>query len=343
MSSTSFLFSRLSSLLLIPLLVLADPSVLVYTRTAGFRHDSIPTAIEAFKQQGPLYNISFSFSENPSLFSDDGLNGFDAIAFVSNSDEVLDQSGKDAFLRWLQKGGNFLGVHAGCACLFTTEFFQNEVGALFDYHPTLQQVTFLPLNTTHPAMTNIPARWTFEEEVYYFRSDPRTVGATVLMTVDESSYNDTGGVSTGTYDQGSPHPIAWYQDPTSAVTVSSSVKAGRSFFTSLGHNNATWEDPVFLEHVMKGLVWSLESGTTRAFDSSAEIGTASNSTTETSSSVLPSSSTTSSGASPSGTTASTQAASPSSTAASTGGSSSRIQSVAMTTVLSSVAFLLLCC
>jgi len=53
----------------------------------GFRHDSIPTAIEAFKQQGPLYNISFSFSEDPSLFTDDGLTKFDAIAFVSNSDE----------------------------------------------------------------------------------------------------------------------------------------------------------------------------------------------------------------------------------------------------------------
>jgi len=54
-------------------------------------------------------------------------------------ESVLDQSGKDAFLRWLQKGGNFLGVHAGCACLFTTDFYQKEVGALFDYHPTLQQ------------------------------------------------------------------------------------------------------------------------------------------------------------------------------------------------------------
>lgn len=101
---------------------------------------------------------------------------------------MLDESGKTAFLSWLQKGGNFLGVHAGCACLFTTDFFRQEVGALFDYHPTLQQATFLPLNTTHPAMVNVPERWTFEEEVYFFRSDPREVGATVLMTVDEASY-----------------------------------------------------------------------------------------------------------------------------------------------------------
>lgn len=73
--------------LALPALVQANPSVLVYTRTAGFRHDSIPTAIEAFKQQGPTYGINFTFSEDPSLFSDAGLDSFDAISFVSNSDE----------------------------------------------------------------------------------------------------------------------------------------------------------------------------------------------------------------------------------------------------------------
>jgi hypothetical protein len=35
----------------------------------------------------------------------------------------------------------------------------------------------------------IPAKWRYEEEVYYFESDPRDVGAEVLMTVDETSYS----------------------------------------------------------------------------------------------------------------------------------------------------------
>ena len=120
MSSSALL--AVLALATLPILIQADPSVLIYTRTAGtyspepdfdltdgaekgalllsseltspasldatgFRHDSIPTAIEAFKQQGPEYGISFTFSEDPSIFSDDGLNSFDAIGFVSNSDE----------------------------------------------------------------------------------------------------------------------------------------------------------------------------------------------------------------------------------------------------------------
>lgn len=46
--------------------------------------------------------------------------------------------------------------------------------------------TFIKLQD-HPSM-NVPDRWTLEEEVYFLRSDPRERGATVIMTVDEGSY-----------------------------------------------------------------------------------------------------------------------------------------------------------
>jgi type 1 glutamine amidotransferase len=114
------------------------------------------------------------------------------------------------------------------------------------------------------------------EEVYHFRSDPRSVGAVVLMTVDEDSYErelssslafplvgirqsqetdksslfdaDTGS-STGNYPpMGDPHPIAWYQERGAAVEDTSA--AGRSFFTSLGHTNETWQvSPSFLSRL----------------------------------------------------------------------------------------------
>lgn len=102
---------------------------------------------------------------------------------------VLDDAGKQAFQRWIDNGGVYTGVHAASACLLTTDFYRKEVGALFDYHPQLQNATFIPLDKSHPSMTMIPDQWNYEEEVYYFRSDPRAVGAQVLLTVDESSYS----------------------------------------------------------------------------------------------------------------------------------------------------------
>lgn len=41
----------------------APPRVLVYTATAGYRHDSIPTAIEVLGQHASAHNVDFVFSE----------------------------------------------------------------------------------------------------------------------------------------------------------------------------------------------------------------------------------------------------------------------------------------
>jgi hypothetical protein len=67
----------------------AAPRVLVYTATQGYRHDSIPTAIEVLGQQGPTYNVSFDFTEDRSLFTQDNLVNYDGIMFVSTSEEGM--------------------------------------------------------------------------------------------------------------------------------------------------------------------------------------------------------------------------------------------------------------
>jgi hypothetical protein len=51
------------SLLVFAAMVAATPRVLVYTATRGYRHDSIPTAIEVIGQQAGAWNVSFEFTE----------------------------------------------------------------------------------------------------------------------------------------------------------------------------------------------------------------------------------------------------------------------------------------
>ncbi|EIW72078.1 hypothetical protein TREMEDRAFT_36411 [Tremella mesenterica DSM 1558] len=241
--------------------------MLVFTATAGYRHDSIDTAKQVLGEQGGNYNVSFSFSEDASLFTDDGLRVYDGIMFALNSDEILNTDQQAALARWIQSGGVIVAVHSGCACLYNDSAFNQSVGALFDYHPMIQSATFTRLNTTHPATSSLPDRWTYDEEVYYFRSDPRSNGAVVLLSVDESSYNDDGS-SSGSYpSQGEPHPIAWYiESPLSAQPLLlGAVKAGRSFTTSLGHLNSTWQNQTFIDHLMGGVTWALEGASTLAY------------------------------------------------------------------------------
>ncbi|KAG9083353.1 hypothetical protein FRC06_004578, partial [Ceratobasidium sp. 370] len=65
--------------------------------------------------------------------------------------------------------------------------------------------------------------------------------------------------------QGTPHPIAWIQEYEAGGVASSDGAGvvGRSFYSSLGHLNQTWQNPVFMKHVLGGLTWTFGSNTTR--------------------------------------------------------------------------------
>ncbi|KAJ7116381.1 trehalose utilization-domain-containing protein [Mycena epipterygia] len=264
---------------------LTPARVLVYTATKGFRHDSIPTAIEALKNQSSSLNLVFDNTEDETQFTDEILAGYDAIMFVSTTGEVLDDSGKTAFQHYLNLGGNFVGVHSASDSLVNTTFYGHELGAYFDYHPALQNATVDVLDASHPSTSMLPAEWHITEEMYNFKSDPRAIGAIVLLSANESSYVDNG---TRNFDQGTPHPSAWFQEH--GAGVESGQIAGRSFYTSLGHLNETWQDPLFMAHVTGGLTWTLQANTTRAFNASALVG---NSGVFTSSSTAPAASTSS--------------------------------------------------
>ncbi|KAK7032871.1 class I glutamine amidotransferase-like protein, partial [Favolaschia claudopus] len=240
--------------------------VLVYTATRGFRHDSIPTALGALNKTGQSINVVFENTEDSSQFNDGNLANFDAIMFVSTTGEVLDDSGKAAFQKYLNLGGNFVGVHSSSDSLVNTTFYGQELGAIFDYHPALQNAT-VDVQVSHPSTSMLPAQWHIQEEMYNFKSDPRAVGAVVVLSANESSYVDDG---TRKFGQGTPHPSAWFQEH--GAGVESGQTAGRSFYTSLGHLNETWNDPLFMAHVTGGLTWALQSNTTRAFNSSASVG-----------------------------------------------------------------------
>ncbi|KAF9046839.1 class I glutamine amidotransferase-like protein [Hymenopellis radicata] len=261
----------------IPLILLASAhlslaaslaKILVYTRTLNFRHDSIPTAVEALKARSSSIDVEIDNTEDQNMFNDETLSAYDAVLFLSTTgDGMLDDAGKTAFQKYLNLGGNFIGIHAASDTLNTTAFYGQELGAYFDYHPELQNATILVLDDSHPSTQKLPTEWPVQDEMYNFKSDPRDVGAVVVLTVNESTYTDDG---TRQYDQGSPHPIAWYQEH--GAGVQSGGTAGRSFYTALGHLNETWQDDTFMSHVLGGIQWTLLANTTKAFNDSAVVG-----------------------------------------------------------------------
>ncbi|KAH9846220.1 class I glutamine amidotransferase-like protein [Lenzites betulinus] len=243
--------------------------ILIYSATRDFRHDSIPTAVDALVAHGPAANITFDHTEDETWFTDDTLQQYDALLFLSNTGEVLDEAGKAAFQKYLDLGGNFVGIHSASDCLRNTTFFQKELGAAFDYHPEIQNATVDVIGPSHPSTSMLPKAWAVTDEMYNFKSDPRAVGAVVVLSANESSYTDPGPRN---FDQGTPHPTAWLQEH--GAGVESNGTAGRSFYTSLGHLNETWHDDLFMAHVLGGIQWTLQANTTRAFNPDGKVGNA---------------------------------------------------------------------
>jgi glucose/arabinose dehydrogenase/type 1 glutamine amidotransferase len=209
--------------------------VLVFSRTAGFRHDSIPAGIAALKELGASSNITVDATEEPRQFTTGNLARYDAVVFLSTTGDVLDAEQQKAFENYVATGGGYVGVHAAADTEYDWEFYGGLVGARFASHPHIQSATVRVEDHGHPATAHLPsAGWQRTDEWYNYRTNPRGQ-ARILATLDETTYE--GGTMKG------DHPIAWCR----------SYEGGRAFYTGGGHTAASYDEPAFRRHLLGGL------------------------------------------------------------------------------------------
>jgi len=228
------------ALLLAVLLVLAGcagapaaapgPRVLVFSRTAGFRHDSIPAGVAAVRDLGAAGGFTVDATEKAAAFTAKNLARYRAVVFLNTTGDVLDDRQQRDMERYIRGGGGFVGVHSATDTEYGWPFYGDLVGAYFRAHPAVQPARLVVEDRTNPATAHLGATWTRTDEWYNFRTDPRP-RVHVLLTLDESSY--TGG------SMGADHPIAWCHP----------VGAGRSAYTGGGHTAATFAEPAFRAHL----------------------------------------------------------------------------------------------
>ncbi|MEW2063167.1 ThuA domain-containing protein [Streptomyces sp. NPDC007002] len=208
--------------------------VLVFSKTAGFRHDSIPAGIEALKEIGEDTDITVDSTESAAQFTTSNLARYDAVAFLSTTGDVLNADQQKAFENYVANGGGYVGIHAAADTEYDWEFYGGLVGASFDSHPQIQPATVRVEDHDHPATAHLDEEWERTDEWYNYRTNPRDK-AKVLATLDETTY--TGGNMKG------DHPISWCQ----------TYQGGRSFYTGLGHTKESYAEPAFRSHLQGGL------------------------------------------------------------------------------------------
>jgi type 1 glutamine amidotransferase len=214
----------------------ADPrfTVLVFSKTTGFRHDSIPQGIAAIDALGTERGFAVDSTEDAARFSDAVLARYKVVVFLNTTGDILDAGEKAAFERYVRSGGGFVGIHSASDTEYGWPWYGRLVGSWFASHPQIQRATVHIANPDHPSMKGLPPLWERTDEWYNFRSNPR--GAVqVLATLDEATYS--GGA------MGADHPIAWCQE----------MDGGRSWYTAMGHTKESYAEPLFRLHLLGGI------------------------------------------------------------------------------------------
>ncbi|RAK70598.1 ThuA domain-containing protein [Hymenobacter edaphi] len=215
----------------------ARPAVLVFHKTAGYQHASIPTGIQAIRELGQEHRFTVEATADAGYFTPAKLKHYRAVVFLNTTHDVLDAAQQAAFEQYIRAGRGFVGVHAATDTEYDWPWYNGLVGAYFDNHPKVQPATVRITDASHPATAGLPAAWPRTDEWYNFRNLAPDLH--VLATVDETSY------SGGTH--GAHHPIAWYH----------AYDGGRAFYTGLGHTPESYAEPAFRQHLWGGIQYAM--------------------------------------------------------------------------------------
>ncbi len=221
-----------------------QPKILVFSKTGGFRHSSIPVGIQAIRELGATLGYEIDATEDSTRFSESGLAPYAAVVFMSTTGNVLDSKGEAAFERFIAAGKGFVGVHAAADTEYEWPFYRTLVGRQFVQHPEHQKGTILPIESDFPGMAGFGDSLRIFEEWYEY-TEPYADDLTYLYRVDTMSYSQRGWK--GASKMGAFHPLGWYHEH----------GGGRAFYTGIGHMDETYAMPFFREHLAAGLAWAV--------------------------------------------------------------------------------------
>jgi cytochrome c len=217
--------------------IVEKPKILVFTKTSGYHHASIAVGTAAIIKLGAENNFSVDTTSDAAKITEATLSKYSAVVFLSTTGYMLNNYQQADLERYMQAGGNYVGVHAAADAEYDWHWYGRLVGAYFDSHPAMQEAVLNVIDKNHPSTRALPDTWKRTDEWYNFKSISKNIH--VLITIDENSYK--GGIN------GVNHPMAWYHN----------FENGRAFYTELGHTDESYSDPAYLKHLLGGIQYAI--------------------------------------------------------------------------------------
>ena len=245
--------------------------LLVFNRTVGYRHSSIPYAARALEIMGRRTGaFEVVQSEDMSVFLPENISQFDAVCFNSSSKlDFSDPNLRRGLLDFIKNGGGFVGIHGATSNFRDWPEAAEMIGGIFDNHPWHAKGTWKVKieDPDHPLMAAFKDRYTqivdaddpnhtvladfagttfkINEEIYRTKFVNLRKNCRVLMGLDMTDPVNLGAKGVRPTDK--DIPISWVR----------SFGKGRVFYCSFGQNHHIFWNPVLLQHYLDGIQFAL--------------------------------------------------------------------------------------
>ena len=204
----------------------SSKNLVIFSETSGYRHESIPTGVEAVQKIGEELGYTVTHTEQS---SDLVSLKYEVLVFLSPTGDVLNEMEQQHLQSFVEQGGGFVGIHSATNCEEEFDWYCDTlVGAIFDFHKQIKPLEVLITDGTHPSTIHLDTPWIRTDEWYNYDRIPEHVR--VLLEIE---------------DDDGKRPIAWCKE----------IQDGRSFYTGGGHTRESYSETQFLRHIRGGIEW----------------------------------------------------------------------------------------
>jgi uncharacterized protein len=245
--------------------------VLVYSATSGFRHGSIPSGKLALERMGEITGAYAAIvSDDPKHFEAEALKQFDAVILLSPTQDFFMPNKKqranfsdeewayltarhlrlvDNLVEYVSNGGGLVGIHSATDACYGHSEYGEMIGGYFDGHPwrANNHVTIVVEDPEHGTIKPVFGEmkdFQIQDEIYQFKEEPYSrEKLRVLLHIDQARSDPVEGLKRKDND----YAVAWVQ----------SVGKGRVFYSSLGHNDHIYANPLMLKHYLAGIQFAI--------------------------------------------------------------------------------------
>lgn len=239
--------------------------ILFFTKSAGFEHDVVKRQNEerSFAERlmtnfAKKYGFEVEITKDGKIFDND-YQKFDCFFFYTTGDltkadvknvdrePAMSAQGKENLLKAIAEGKGFVGSHCASDTFHTAgAAWENQaepdpyikmIGAEFSGHGSQQESQMKVIDINFPGLASVGTDFSLKEEWYSLKNFAPDMHVILLQ--------ETKGMKD--FD---------YQRPAYPATWARNHDKGRVFYTSMGHREDVWTNPIFESILIGGLAWA---------------------------------------------------------------------------------------